>query len=178
MGIINTEKLGRFLSNLKSNFAQQLIESQPDTIYTATSTDGISYSVTVPGVTSLYSGLRITVKFSRNSASTTPTLNVNNLGVKNIRQSLSVNNSATAPGSLNTWLTTSCPIVLIYNGSLWKTEIVRPSASGLYGTTPIANGGTGATTAEQALENLGGASVTYVDSQIASLISRIEALES
>lgn len=97
MGIINTERLGRFLNNLKDAFAELFMESQPDMIYTAESSDGVNYTVTVPGVTSLYPGLRVMVKFNRNSASTTPKLNINNLGAKNIRQALSTNNSATAP---------------------------------------------------------------------------------
>lgn len=178
MGVINTAKLGRFLDKLIANFPKRVMESLPEMIYTASSADGVAYTVAVPGVTSLYSGLRIYVKFGRNSASTTPTLNVNSLGAKTIRQPLSINNTATAPGALPTWLSTSRPVMLTYNGSMWVTEFARPSATGLYGTAPITSGGTGATTAEAALTNLGAASKTYVDQQIASLLERIEALES
>lgn len=173
MGIINTERLGRFLNNLKDAFAELFMESQPDMIYTAESSDGVNYTVTVPGVTSLYSGLRIMVKFSRNSASTAPKLNVNNLGAKNIRQALSTNNSATAPGGSNNWLTTSCPVELTYTGSMWKTDFVRPSASNMYGTVPVNCGGTGATTAEAARTALGVVSTTDFD----ALVARVEALE-
>lgn len=178
MGLVNTSKLGRFLTNLKNNFAEIFMEKQPDMIYTAESSDGVTYTVTVPGVTSLYAGLQIKIKPGRNSSSVTPTLNVNNLGAKGVRQPLSINNVATVAGGLATWLSASSTVTLTYTGSLWKTDFVRTSASYMYGSVGIANGGTGATTADAALSNLGGASVTYVDEQINALLERIEALES
>lgn len=178
MGLVTSGRLGRFLSKLKDNFAKIAMERQPDMICTAESSDGVNYTVTIPGVTSLYSGLRIYVKFGRASASMTPKLNVNSLGAKNIRQPLTMNNTATAPGSTTTWLTTACPVVLTYTGSMWKVDFIRPSATDLYGIVPIASGGTGATTAASALTNLGAASQEYVDAQIASILERIEALES
>lgn len=173
MGLVDSSKLGRFFTNLKTNFAEIFMEKQPEMIYTAESSDGVNYTVTVPGVTSLYSGLRIMVKFGKNSASTAPKLNVNNLGAKNIRQALSTNNSATAPGGSNTWLTTACPVELTYTGSMWKTDFVRPSASNMYGTVPINCGGTGATTAEAARTALGAVSQDDFD----ALVARVAALE-
>lgn len=173
MGLVDSSKLGRFFTNLKTNFAEIFMEKQPEMIYTAESSDGVNYTVTVPGVTSLYSGLRIMVKFGRNSASTTPKLNVNNLGAKNIRQALSTNNTATAPGGSNTWLTTACPVELTYTGSMWKTDFIRPSASNMYGTVPINCGGTGATTAEAARTALGAVSQADFD----ALVARVAALE-
>lgn len=161
-----------------SAFAEKTVATQVDTIYTATSSDGVAYTATIPGITELTAGLKVTVKLSRNSASTAPTLNVNGLGAKTIRQPLSMNNSATTAGPLPTWLNATCPVTLTYSGTQWKTDFTRSTASYLYGTVAIANGGTGATTAEAALTNLGGASVTYVDTKIAELVARIEALES
>lgn len=174
MGIVNTERLGRFLENLKGAFAELFMQSQPDLICVAESADGVNYTATVPGVTSLYAGLKVTVKFARNSTSVTPKLNVNGLGAKNIRQPLSTNNAATAPGPNANWLTTSCPVVLTYNGSMWKTDFQRPDANNLYGTAAIANGGTGATTAEAARTNLGAASAE----DLAALAARVAVLES
>lgn len=174
MGIVNTNRLARFLANLKDDFAELFTESQPDLICTATSDDGITYTATVPGVTSLYAGLKVCIKFAKNSTSVTPKLNVNGLGAKNIRQPLSTNNAATAPGPNANWLTTSCPVVLTYNGSMWKTDFQRPDANNLYGTAGIANGGTGATTAEAARTNLGAASAA----DLAALAERVAVLES
>lgn len=186
--LIDLGRLGRFLDHVKqlisesagisgatgSQFAQKVIESQADMIYTATSEDGVAYTATVPGLTSLYAGLRIQVKLSRTSASTTPTLNVNGLGAKNIRQPLTTNNAGTTSGSVATWLSSTCPVYLTYNGTMWKTEFTRPSASSLYGSTKIENGGTGADNAEDALANLGAASVEYVDQKIAELRALID----
>lgn len=174
MGIINTAKLDRFLQKLKLNFAKQVMESQPDMIYDATSSDGVNYTATVAGVTSLYSGLKIVVRFSRNSSTTTPKLNVNNLGAKFIRQPLTLNNAATAPGNIATWLSSTCPVVLTYNGTMWKVDFQRTDTANLYGNVPIANGGTGASTAEAALTNLGAASKAYIDEQIAELRALIQ----
>lgn len=173
MGLVDSSKLGRFFTNLKVNFAELFMEKQPDMIYTAESSDGVNYTVTVPGVTSLYAGLRIVVKFGKNSTTTAPKLNVNNLGAKNIRQALSTNNSATAPGGSNNWITTACPIELTYTGSMWKTDFVRPSASNMYGTVPVNCGGTGATTAEAARTALGAVSKADFD----ELAARVAALE-
>lgn len=164
MSVINTSLLGRFLGKVRT-----LIRKERSTFYTAASDDGVTYTVEVPDVTELYAGLKIYVKFGRNSATTTPKLNVNNLGAKYIRQPLTTNNTATVAGATTTWLTTACPVVLTYTGSMWKTDIPRADAANLYGTTAIEHGGTGASTAAAALTNLGAASVTYVDEQIAAL---------
>lgn len=74
-------------------------------------------------------------------------------------------------------MTKSCPVILTYNGTVWKTDFVRPSESGLYGTVPLESGGTGATTTDGALTNLGAASKIYLDEKIALLEARIEVLE-
>lgn len=186
MPAISLENLSRFLGKVKAyvdskagisgatgaEFAQKSIESLPDTIYTATSTDGVTYTVTVPGVTELYAGLRIYVKFSRTTATTQPKLNVNGLGDKGIRQPLGTNSMSTVAGYNNTWISANCPITLTYTGTLWKTEHQRTSAANMYGTVKVESGGTGATTAADALTNLGAASLEYVQSEIA----RLEAL--
>lgn len=175
--VVTIPLLGRFLAKFKEDHAKMLIETQPDTIYDATSSDGVNYTATVPGVTSLYAGLKITVKLSRTSASTTPKLNVNGLGEKGIRQPLSNNSFATTVGASNTWLNAACPITLTYTGTLWKADFNRPSAASLYGTMEIDKGGTGADNAADALANLGAASTAYVDAKIAELQEQINALK-
>ena len=171
-------KADRNLSNVAvSDFFSKLMETRVESIYTAESRDGIEYTVTIPGVSSLYAGLEIMIIPGRISATTIPTINVNSLGAKEIRQPLSINSVATAPSLIDTWLSPSCPIRLTYTGALWKTDFGRQSGSNIYGSVPIVSGGTGSTTAEGALTNLGAASVTYVDDRIANLVSRIEALE-
>lgn len=184
--VVTVPRLARFLEKVKelinssaggitnALFAQKSIEAQPDMIFTAESTDGVNYTATIPGITELYAGLKITVKLSMTTTSTSPKLNVNGLGAKNVRQALSTNNFSTTTAGSASWLNAACPVTLVYNGTLWKTDFARPSATYLYGKVPVANGGTGADNAADALTNLGAASVAYVDEKIAELRSLIE----
>lgn len=172
------------LSNVSNaDFAQKMREAEVDAIYTAESTDGIAYTVNVPGVTELKHGMRIMISPSRNSASTSITLNVNGLGEKYVRQPLSFNNVAASMPKMSTFYSAGKPILLMYDADYvrgqWKTvEKQRVSAQDLYGNVPIESGGTGANTAEAALESLGAVSHTEYDEKIAALEARIAALES
>lgn len=181
--VVTVPRLARFLTQVKTliangitaaQFALKSIEARPDMIYAASSTDGVAYTVNVPGVTALYAGLRITIQINKTSTSTSPTLNVNGLGAKAIRQPLTTNSFSSTTASSASWLNKASPITLEYNGSLWRTDFFRPSATTLYGKTAIANGGTGADNAADALTNLGAASVEYVDQQIAELRALIQ----
>lgn len=192
MPIIDLNGLNHFLTKVKelitesvtsskptnSEFAQKCVESQPDMIYTAVSDDGVTYTLTVPGVESLYTGLSLMVLFERSSATTAPSLNLNGLGAKSVRRRLSNISTSPQQGYSSNWLYKNKPFRLLYDGSYWIVDgLPKPSVSDLYGTVSIAKGGTGATTAEEALENLGAASTEYVDSRYAELLARIEALE-
>lgn len=151
----NWDKIDEELHNLNSK------------VVTATSTDGVSYSATVPGVTELYTGLEITIIPNMTSASKTVTLDVNVLGAKNIRLPLSFNTTAVTTPTLENWLSANKPIKLMYDGTQWKSYIQRTSANTLYGSVPIENGGTGADNRDAARTNLGISSVR-VDQTISS----------
>ena len=181
--VVTVRRLSRFLDKVKdliaggitaAQFALKAIEAQPNMIYDATSDDGVNYTATIPGITQLYAGLKITVRLSRNSASTAPKLNINGLGAKYIRQPLSTNNVSTAVAGTASWLYATVPVELYYNGSMWTTRYARPSATYLYGKVPVTSGGTGADNAADARTNLGAASVEYVDEKIAELRALIE----
>ena len=129
----------------------------------ADSNDGVSYTASVPGMTVSRIGMTFIMIPRITSTTTMPTLNVNNLGVLNLRQQLSLNLAGTAPGAIDTWLSANKPCLVTYDGELWKVDIARPVASGLYGSVPIENGGTEGTTVEEARENLGAASQSELE---------------
>lgn len=117
---------------------------------------GSAYTATIDGITSLKVGTKITIIPHVVSAANAPTLNVNSLGAKAIRMPVSYSSSTTTNGATTTWLAANKPVTLEYNGTYWLTiGLTRPSANYLSGTVPVANGGTGGTTAAEAKTNLG-----------------------
>lgn len=128
-----------------------------------TSGDGAAYAVTIPGLTALAAGVSILVNPHITSTSATPTLNVNGLGAVAIRRRLSSGSESVKEGSMATMFYANRAIKLTYSvvgstGYWLADEYTKPDAADLEGSVPIANGGTGATTAAQALQNLG---ITY-----------------
>ena len=127
--------------------------------------DGEAYTATIDGVTALTKGMMITIIPDKTSAATIPSLNVNGLGAKNIKQRLSLNTSLTVGAETDAWMIANKPLPLLFDGTQWVTITGRPAATTLYGTTAIENGGTGASTAEEARENLGAARKATVDGE-------------
>lgn len=144
-------------------FYTELNPPSGTSVVTATSTNGTAYTATVNGVTELYTGLSITIIPNRVSASATPTLNVNSLGAKSIKIPVGYNTNLAQAAPVATWLQANKPVRVTYDGTQWKTDLQLASATALYGTVPISKGGTGATTAEGALANLGLDSVTQIE---------------
>ena len=124
----------------------------------ATSSDGVTYTATADGIDSLKVGTILTIVPNMTSTTTAVKLNVNGLGEKTIRQSASYNTTMTLVPSVVGWLVANNPATLQYDGTYWRTMIARANANDLHGTTKVENGGTGATTAASALQNLG---ITY-----------------
>ena len=107
------------------------------------STDGVTYTCTVPEITTLTAGASfIGVP---NIASTSPvvTLDVNGLGAKSLRRRVSTGSATTTTGYTADWLSASKPLRIMYDGLFWVVDIVQPYAADLMGVVPIANGGTG-----------------------------------
>lgn len=121
--------------------------------YTTSGTN-TAYTVSVPGVTELYVGLSLMIVPHTTSNSTTPTLDVNGLGAVGIRDQLASTYQTCIPGSRANWLRQGKPVSVTYDGTFWRTNVARASSESFYGVMDIDKGGTGASTAEGARENL------------------------
>ena len=142
------------------------IKNAGSVVVEATSSDGVAYSATVPGVTELYAGLEITIIPQVESTSETITLDVNGLGAKNVRLPLSSNTTTLVMPAQPNYYTAGRPVKMRYdatwlNKGAWVVaERQRTSGNDLYGSVPVQNGGIAIdnnTTDEdkaEALENL------------------------
>ena len=124
-------------------------------IVTAHSTDGENYTVNLPGVVKLYTGLEITIIPDSTSTTTLPKLNVNGIGAVNVKRRISGSTSLTVQSESENFLVAKQPIRIFYNGTYWVADMARPHATDIYGAVPVENGGTGADNAQEARENLG-----------------------
>ena len=113
----------------------------------ATSSDGVAYSATVPGVTELYAGLEVTIIPNMASASTGITLDINGLGAKFVRLPVSTNTAILAQPDNETYFVESRPVRLMYDpkyagkGSWVAVCRQRQSGNDLYGSVPVQKGG-------------------------------------
>lgn len=120
---------------------------------------GAAYTAIVEEIPELVAGATFVVIPHVVSTTVTPTLNVNELGAKLLRRRLSDSNAATVPGSEASWLKAGKPVRVTYDGTYWVVDLAKPNANDIYGVIPIANGGTGAATAAEALAALGGLAI-------------------
>ena len=125
----------------------------------AISTDGIEYTATIEGITELYNGLTVTIIPNMTSTKAAVNFNLNGLGAKNIRAKINGYNSGNSGtlAAFASWIGENVPLTIQYISKFdnWQTvDFSRPSASGLYGSVDVEQGGTGAATAENARKNL------------------------
>lgn len=137
------------------NVTAEQIGAVSSTPFDMTSTDGVNYTCTVPGISALTVGASFTGLPKKESTSQVVKLNVNGFGVKLLRRRVSVGSATTAPGYDDTWLSANKPIRITYDGLFWVVDMVQAHASDLMGSVPVIKGGTGATTGVQACANLG-----------------------
>ena len=115
----------------------------------AISSDGATYTATVEDLEELYNGLEITIIPNIASTTTAPTLNVNGLGAKPIRLSLSINNATLVQPQNNDYYAAGRPIKLMFDSKYLSTGAWRvsnkqvTSAEDLYGIVPVLAGGLG-----------------------------------
>lgn len=156
------------VTGLTEAFDEKVDKSSIQISPVTTSGTGAAYIATVNGITALESGARFVMLPHTVSTTSSPTLDVNGLGAKPIRQRLSNSTQSTVAGTTNDWLAAGKPVDIMYDGAFWVVDFVRPNMVSAYGVLPIENGGTGATTVEQAKKNLGitDAPITIPDGSI------------
>lgn len=128
----------------------------------ATSTDGVTYTATVPGMTALEAGKSIIITPNTVSTAAAVKLNVNGLGDKYIRLRTGYNTSTTTNGAVASWLAANKPIEVMYDGTYWIADLQRTSANAISGTIPVANGGTGVTSLDELKSSMGAASAETI----------------
>lgn len=138
-------------------------------IVTTTGT-GESYIASVDGIIALTPGISFVMIPHVTSAKTMPTLNVNGLGAKNIRMRISNSTVSTTPLSSENMLVANKPTRVMYDGTQWIIDIVRPNVTNLYGTLTVEQGGTGGKTAAAARTNLDVYSKAEVEDLIAQAL--------
>lgn len=118
-----------------------------DAVYTVTasSTDGVAYAATVPGIDSLTVGASFIMIPDKVSTSKAPTLNVNGLGAKPIRRRLSSLATSLQQGYSTNWIALNKPFTVVYDGSAWIVEgLTKTDGADVYGAvaqaTADANG--------------------------------------
>ncbi len=122
---------------------------------------GSAYTATVDGITSLTKGAMIVIIPHTVSTSKTVTLNVNSLGAKQIRQKTTYRSDTDIQPAFTSWLASNEPVLLMYDGTYWIQMLGRANAVDIVDKVPISSGGTDATTAKKACENLN--AVSYED---------------
>lgn len=154
--VFTDESLATLINETKAYTDNAVATKGGIPIVTASSTDGVNYTATVDGMSAFKVGMTLIIVPDITSTNTAPKLNVNSLGAKTIRMPVAYNTSLTAAGAVEGWLLKNKPITVQWNGTYWVTSgFSRPAAQYLYGAVPVENGGTGATTAVDALTNLG-----------------------
>ena len=120
------------------------IEEIGEQIATATSTDGVNYTVTVPGITELKAGIKFTMIPGTDSTSDSVNLNVNGLGSMPLKARRLMNTGSSITAMSDNWIDGRYPITVMFNGYWWvTTDFGYAHASYLYGTVPVDSGGTG-----------------------------------
>lgn len=123
-------------------------------IVTATSIDGVTYTGTVEGITTLSVGYTVIFIPDTTSTSDAVKFNLNGLGDKYLKRTISKGGGTIATGGAENWCIKGLPIFLTYNGTYWfVVNLTQPSATDLYGKVPLKNGGwfldTGTTAADK-----------------------------
>ena len=124
----------------------------------AHSDNGRTYTATVPGITELTVGASFLMIPDADAVTGNPTLSINNFGEKLLKFKHNISTKVPADQDQNIeaihWLKSGEPISVTYNGEAWVADFTLIYGSGLLNAVSINKGGTGATSIEQATQNL------------------------
>lgn len=110
------------------------------TYFAASSSDGATYTATVSGVT-LTAGHSFIMVPNYTSTTTTPTLNVNSLGAKNLRIRGGDYTGLTAVPANANWLASGKPVRVTYDGLFWVADLYASAEPEVtYGTSDLTAG--------------------------------------
>lgn len=140
-GVDASGSAAQALMDAKSYTDEKVVDSQKlDLPISASSTDGVEYTATVPGITALTAGQSFIMVPERQSTDMSCTLNVNSLGAKRILIRGTGSTDTTAmPLGIN-WLAAAKPIRVTYNGARWVADVVAPPDLVSYGKGDITAG--------------------------------------
>lgn len=141
-------------------------------VYTAvaSSSDGVAYIATVPGIESLSSGASFIMIPDKTSASKEPTIDVNGLGAKKIRRRLSAITTSLQSGYSNTWISINKPFQIVYDGAAWVVEgMPKPVGADVYGAVPQAT-----STVNGILTNIGNIGKVYSATPNSKSVAKME----
>ena len=140
-GVDASGSAAQALMDAKSYTNEKVADSQKlDLPISASSTDGVEYTATVPGITALTAGQSFIMVPERQSTDMSCTLNVNSLGAKRIIIRGTGHTNTTAVPFATNWLAAATPVRVTYNGTRWVADVVAPDDRVSYGTRDLTAG--------------------------------------
>lgn len=140
-GVDASGSAAQALMDAKSYTDEKVADSQKlDLPISASSTDGVAYTATVPGITALTTGQSFIMVPERQSTDMSCTLNVNSLGAKRLLIRGTGHTSTTAMPLATNWLAAAKPIRVTYNGGRWVADVVAPPDLFSYGRGDLTAG--------------------------------------
>lgn len=113
------------LQEIIEELYEQLTAPRFDIPFASTSADGVTYTVTVPGIESFVVGYSFVIVPDTTSTSVNTWLNVNGLGAKRLRIKGGGYTGTTVAPSATNWLAANKPVRVTYDGLWWVADLYQ-----------------------------------------------------